>query len=155
MPSDTKPHPAQREVESHPDRPRNVNGEVDYEPHPEASKPLSDSRKAIMTKILNLYSGKASEENMAAYAEQAIYDDPFSYCDTRYVFQHLREQNTTLVTPPSTSHDIATKSPASGTVSPNSLPNLNPSPLKSLPPLLPPRNSSGNSGRSTRLRACM
>ncbi len=84
MPSSTSPHPDQRGVEPHPDRPRNVNGEVDYEPHPDQSIPISASRKAIQQKIINLYCGRASEENMKVYAEQAIYDDPYSYCDTRY-----------------------------------------------------------------------
>jgi hypothetical protein len=34
--------------------------------------------------ICRLYSGSASEEDMQVYAEKAIYDDPWSYCDTRY-----------------------------------------------------------------------
>ncbi|KXT13712.1 hypothetical protein AC579_10078 [Pseudocercospora musae] len=84
MPSDTQPHPDQRGVEPHPDRPRNVDNDVDYAPDTEASKPLSESRQAIMKHTLNLYCGKASEEDMSVYAEQSIYDDPFSYCDTRY-----------------------------------------------------------------------
>ena len=28
--------------------------------------------------------GSCSEEDMQVYAEKAIYDDPYSYCDTRY-----------------------------------------------------------------------
>ncbi|KAK7753638.1 hypothetical protein SLS62_004496 [Diatrype stigma] len=39
---------------------------------------------AIQQSILNLYCGSASEKDMSVYAEQVIYDDPFSYCDTRY-----------------------------------------------------------------------
>ncbi|KAI1387822.1 uncharacterized protein F4822DRAFT_407688 [Hypoxylon trugodes] len=84
MPSSTSPHPDQRGAEAHPERPRNVNGEVDYTPHPENSIPISESRNMIQQKILNLYCGSASEEDMKVYAEKAVYDDPFSYCDTRY-----------------------------------------------------------------------
>ena len=84
MPSDTQPHPAQREVEPQPARPRNVNGDVDYVPHPEQSKAISESRAQIQKHITNLYSGSASEFDMAVYAEHSVYDDPFSYCDTRY-----------------------------------------------------------------------
>ncbi|KAI0173551.1 hypothetical protein GGR52DRAFT_391202 [Hypoxylon sp. FL1284] len=84
MPSSTSPHPDQRGVEPHPDRPRNVTGDVDYTPDPSKSVSISPSRKEIQQKILNLYCGSASEEDMKVYAEKAIYDDPFSYCDTRY-----------------------------------------------------------------------
>ncbi|KAE8155162.1 hypothetical protein BDV25DRAFT_135210 [Aspergillus avenaceus] len=84
MPSSTSPHPDQRGVEPHPDLPRNVNGGVDYEPHPENSITISPARAAIQKSIISLYSGSASENDMKVYAEQAIYDDPFSYCDTRY-----------------------------------------------------------------------
>ncbi|KAI9374551.1 hypothetical protein BJX61DRAFT_540675 [Aspergillus egyptiacus] len=84
MPSSTSPHPAQRAVEPHPSPPRNINGDVDYEPHPENSIPVSPSRKAIQEHILALYGGSASKDDMDVYAEQAVYDDPFSYCDTRY-----------------------------------------------------------------------
>ena len=37
-----------------------------------------------MDSICRLYSGSASEEDMQVYAEKAIYDDSWSYCDTRY-----------------------------------------------------------------------
>ena len=37
-----------------------------------------------MDSICRLYSGSASEEDMQVYAEKAIYDDPWSYFDTRY-----------------------------------------------------------------------
>ncbi|XXG95738.1 hypothetical protein Hte_002008, partial [Hypoxylon texense] len=84
MPSSTSPRPDQRAVEPHPDRPRSVAGDVDYTPQPEKSIPISPSRKTIQQKILNLYGGSASEDDMKVYAEKAIYDDPFSYCDTRY-----------------------------------------------------------------------
>ena len=85
MPHDTKPHPDPGSVEPHPERPRNVAGGVDYMPHPEKSKPLTESRAEIKQHITNLYCGSASEADMAVYAEQAVYDDPFSFCDTRSV----------------------------------------------------------------------
>ncbi|KAL4756911.1 uncharacterized protein BDW70DRAFT_171868 [Aspergillus foveolatus] len=84
MPSSTLPHPDQRGVEPHPPPPRNVNNDVDYEPHPKNSISISPSRAKIQERILSLYGGSASEDDMNVYAEQAIYDDPFSYCDTRY-----------------------------------------------------------------------
>ncbi|KAL4788106.1 hypothetical protein BJX76DRAFT_353662 [Aspergillus varians] len=84
MPSSTSPHPDQRSVEPHPGPPRNINGDVDYEPHPENSIPISPARKEIQKRILSLYDGSASEDDMKVYVEQAVYDDPFSYCDTRY-----------------------------------------------------------------------
>ncbi|OOO07734.1 hypothetical protein AFCA_012763 [Aspergillus flavus] len=84
MPSSTSPHPDQRGVEPHPEPPKNVNGEVDYVPHPERSISISPTRAAIQKSIIALYGGSASEDDMKVYAEQAIYDDPFSYCDTRY-----------------------------------------------------------------------
>ncbi|RYP07659.1 hypothetical protein DL765_009076 [Monosporascus sp. GIB2] len=62
MPSDTQPHPDQRGVEPHPERPRNVAGQVDYVPHPEKSIPISPSRKAIQQSITNLYCGSALEK---------------------------------------------------------------------------------------------
>ncbi|KAK6812570.1 hypothetical protein RU639_011734 [Aspergillus parasiticus] len=84
MPSSTSPHPDQRGVEPHPELPTNVIGEVDYVPHPERSISISPAREAIQKSIIALYGGSASEDDMKVYAEQAIYDDPFSYCDTRY-----------------------------------------------------------------------
>jgi hypothetical protein len=84
MPSSTSQSPDQRGVEPHPERPRNVNGDVDYVPHPEKSISISPARAAIQQSIIALYCGSASEDDMKVYAKQAIYDDPFSYCDTRY-----------------------------------------------------------------------
>lgn len=83
MPSTTSPLPAQRESEPHPERPRNVSGDVDYAPKPEESQSISSSRESIKQSIINLYCGSASEKDMKVYAEKAVYDDPFSYCDTR------------------------------------------------------------------------
>jgi hypothetical protein len=52
--------------------------------HPSSSIPLAPRRQKIVDSICKLYSGNASEEDMQVYAEKAIYDDPWSYCDTRY-----------------------------------------------------------------------
>lgn len=57
---------------------------VDYEPHPEQSIKLEYEREKIVQSICNLYSGSASEEDMMVYAKEAVYDDTWSYCDTRY-----------------------------------------------------------------------
>lgn len=57
---------------------------VDYEPHPEKSVPISPENEKIVKAITSLYSGSASREDMEAYAEESVYDDPWSYCDTRY-----------------------------------------------------------------------
>lgn len=66
------------------DSPHNVNRDVDYEPHPDQSLKISPEHEQIVKHITNLYSGSCSEEDMQVYAEKAIYDDPLSYCDTRY-----------------------------------------------------------------------
>jgi len=63
---------------------KNASNEVDYEPHPEQSLPIPENQQKILRSITALYSGSASEEDMQAYAEKSIYDDPWSYCDTRY-----------------------------------------------------------------------
>ena len=64
---------------------RNVStGPVDYTPHPSDSLPISPTHQHIVTSITNLYSGSASETDMSVYSPKAIYDDPVSYCDTRY-----------------------------------------------------------------------
>ena len=69
---------------SNPDPSQNTSSGVDYEPHPEKSIPISDSQDAIVKAICRLYSGSASEEDMQVYAEESVYDDPWSFCDTRY-----------------------------------------------------------------------
>lgn len=46
------------------DLPEGVSKDVDYEPHPEKSIPLSQEHQAIVQHILNLYGGSASEEDM-------------------------------------------------------------------------------------------
>ncbi|KAI4731858.1 hypothetical protein E4T49_00105 [Aureobasidium sp. EXF-10728] len=63
---------------------QNASTGVDYEPHPEKSIKLEPEREKIVKSICALYSGGASEELMSVYAEKAVYDDPWSYCDTRY-----------------------------------------------------------------------
>ena len=57
---------------------------VNYEPDPSKSLEISPDRTDIVKKITSLYSGSASEEDMMVYAERAVYDDPWSFCDTRY-----------------------------------------------------------------------
>lgn len=63
---------------------QNASSGVDYEPHPEDSVPISPENEKIVKAITSLYSGSASKEDMLVYAHDAIYDDPWSYCDTRY-----------------------------------------------------------------------
>lgn len=67
-----------------PDASQNSSSGVDYEPHPEKSIKLEPERERIVQSICNLYSGSASEEDMMVYGKEAVYDDTFSYCDTRY-----------------------------------------------------------------------
>jgi hypothetical protein len=66
------------------DEAQNTASGVDYEPHPENSIDLEPERQKIVQSICNLYSGSASEDDMRVYAEKAVYDDPWSFCDTRY-----------------------------------------------------------------------
>jgi hypothetical protein len=67
-----------------PDPSQNSSSGVDYEPHPEKSIKLEPERERVVQSICNLYSGSASKDDMMVYAEEAVYDDPWSYCDTRY-----------------------------------------------------------------------
>lgn len=57
---------------------------VNYEPQPSKSLPLSPHRQEILRAITSFYSGSASESDMRIYSEDAVYDDPLSYCDSRY-----------------------------------------------------------------------
>ncbi|KAF2769181.1 hypothetical protein EJ03DRAFT_242419, partial [Teratosphaeria nubilosa] len=77
-----RPNP--QSLTSNPDPNENAPTGVDYEPHPETSIPLPASRQKILDSITRLYSGSGSESDMRVYAEKAVYDDPWSYCDTRY-----------------------------------------------------------------------
>lgn len=65
---------------------RNVSTDkdIDYEPQPSRSLNVSPAHDAIIKSICSLYSGSASESDMRVYSPKAIYDDPWSYCDTRY-----------------------------------------------------------------------
>ncbi|KAL9591738.1 MAG: hypothetical protein Q9179_007419, partial [Wetmoreana sp. 5 TL-2023] len=62
----------------------NAPTDVDYTPHPEKSIKIPPEREAIVKAITNLYSGSASKKDMEVYAEKSVYDDPWSFCDTRY-----------------------------------------------------------------------
>lgn len=79
-----EPRPDPQALTSNPDPSQNSSTNVDYEPHPEQSIKVSPERERIVKAITSLYSGSASEEDMQVYAQEAIYDDPWSYCDTRY-----------------------------------------------------------------------
>lgn len=87
MPNEARAKPLQDEYEIRPDAAELTSDggkDVDYEPHPEKSIAISPEQQRVIDCITNLYSGSASEEDMKVYAEEAIYDDPWSYCDTRY-----------------------------------------------------------------------
>ncbi|TVY17292.1 hypothetical protein LARI1_G005493 [Lachnellula arida] len=76
-----EPHPDPTKLASNP----NTNTtSTDYTPHPTSSIPLPPSRQKIVNSICALYSGSASEEHMRVYAEKAVYDDPWSFCDDRF-----------------------------------------------------------------------
>ena len=79
-----EPNPDPQALTSNADPQKNSSTNVDYEPHPENSIPLPPERGTIVRAITSLYSGSASEEDMQVYAPEAVYDDPWSYCDTRY-----------------------------------------------------------------------
>ena len=79
-----EPRPDPQQLTSHKDPTKNSSSGVDYEPHPDRSINISGERHGIVKAITNLYSGSASERDMQVYAAEAIYDDPWSYCDTRY-----------------------------------------------------------------------
>ncbi|KAH0612227.1 uncharacterized protein H6S33_010279 [Morchella sextelata] len=55
-----------------------------YTPNPSTSLPLPPDRSALVRDIISLYAGNPSESAMRHYHENSIYDDPFSFCDTRY-----------------------------------------------------------------------
>ena len=79
-----EPRPDPQSLTSNSDTSQNSSTGVDYEPHPDRSIKVSPDRVKIVKSITSLYSGSASEEDMQVYAKEAIYDDPWSYCDTRY-----------------------------------------------------------------------
>ena len=93
MTTSTKPPPPPQAFEIRPDAQGltsnadtelNSSSGVDYEPHPAQSVALSREQDHVVQSICRLYSGSASEADMSVYAAQAVYDDPWSYCDTRY-----------------------------------------------------------------------
>lgn len=79
-----EPRPDPQELTGNDDDRRNVSENVDYEPYPEKSLKISEEHQQIVQHITNLYCGSSNEADMQVYAEKAIYDDPYSYCDTRY-----------------------------------------------------------------------
>ncbi len=81
-PKSHEPHPDPQVLTSNPGH--NSKTGVDYEPHASSSILLSPPRQKIVDAICRHYSGSASEDDMQVYAEKAIYDDPWSFCDTRY-----------------------------------------------------------------------
>ncbi|KAI9718488.1 MAG: hypothetical protein M1828_006671 [Chrysothrix sp. TS-e1954] len=61
----------------------------DYEPHPSEAISVAPGYQAIVDSITRLYSGicadrEQGEKDMQVYAADAVYDDTWSYCDTRY-----------------------------------------------------------------------
>lgn len=88
-PTAHEPHPDPQALTSNADPTHNSKTGVDYEPHPSSSIPLTPARQKIVDSICALYSGSArdkevGERDMLVYAEKAVYDDPWSYCDTRF-----------------------------------------------------------------------
>lgn len=79
-----EPRPDVSELTGDASRADNIRKRVDYEPHPEKSVEVSPEHQNIIDSIERLYSGSSSEQDMQVYSEKAIYDDPYSYCDTRY-----------------------------------------------------------------------
>ncbi|KAH6684771.1 hypothetical protein B0J14DRAFT_612638 [Halenospora varia] len=58
--------------------------DLDYTLNPPNSIPVSTKREEIIRAITGLYSGSANTEDMLVYTEDAIYDDPWSYCEDWY-----------------------------------------------------------------------
>jgi hypothetical protein len=82
----TDPAPQSYEINPDPHEltAKNTSADVDYEPHPEKSIKLGPEHQKIVDAVNRLYDGKAQKEDMYVYAEKSVYDDPWSYCDTRY-----------------------------------------------------------------------
>lgn len=83
-PQDHEIRPDPQALTGHSDPSKNASSGVDYEPHPDQGIKLEPERQRIVDSICRLYSGSASEDDMQVYAQEAVYDDPWSYCDTRY-----------------------------------------------------------------------
>ena len=61
----------------------------DAAPNREPDLVIAPRYQAIVDSITRLYSGSCAnreegEKDMQVYATNAVYDDPWSYCDTRY-----------------------------------------------------------------------
>jgi len=78
-----EPHPDPIALTQNPDRDENTSAGIDYTPHPPGIA-LGPERQNIVDSITALYSGSASEDDMLVYSERAVYDDPWSYCDSRF-----------------------------------------------------------------------
>ena|ERR1700760_77032 len=78
-----EPHSDPHKLTGHKDASGNITN-IDYEPHVEKSVKITPEKQNILKRITCLYSGSASEEDMQVYAKESVYDDPYSYCDTRY-----------------------------------------------------------------------
>lgn len=79
-----EPRPDPQSVTAFSNSEENSSTGVNYEPNPSTSIKVSPDREEIVRKITSLYSGSANEEDMRVYAAEAIYDDPWSFCDTPY-----------------------------------------------------------------------
>ena len=82
-PRSYEPRPDPVALTHNKDESKNASTGVDYEPRGPGIT-LSPERQKIVNSITALYSGSASESDMLVYAEKAVYDDPWSFCDTRY-----------------------------------------------------------------------
>ncbi|KAI4167230.1 MAG: hypothetical protein LQ343_007366 [Gyalolechia ehrenbergii] len=78
-----EPRPDPQALTSNLDPSQTTPMNVDHTPHPESSLNIAPEREAIVKAITNPYSGSANEEDMKVYAEKAVYDEPWSFCDTR------------------------------------------------------------------------
>lgn len=86
-PPTTEPRPDVHALAARSDEGKGEQKEVDYEPDPQRSLALSEGQKELVDAVGVLYAGGANEDVMRrVYADQdpVVYDDPFSYCDTRY-----------------------------------------------------------------------
>ena len=72
-----EPHPDPQKLTGNHDEngsglPRGVTKDVDYEPHPEHSIPISSEHETIIKHIINLYSGSCSEEDMQGMSTRTL-----------------------------------------------------------------------------------
>ena len=64
--------------------PRQTHPSEDYTPDPSKSIPLSPTRQALVTDIIDLYSCKPTVEKVKRYTPDCVYDDQFVYANDRY-----------------------------------------------------------------------